>query len=319
MTMLLDIPHMDPLEDATALIGNRAALQDVLRERGYWFFRQVLDQGAVARMRERYLAVLRDMELIAPDAGEPIWNGRSLEGFPEKIEALHDQRAWRSFVAEPEIQSFFTRLLGAAPFWIPSVEYRITPPKTGAARDFLTGRHQDGFANGGIPMLTCWVPLTDIDGTVGGLALAEGLQTGGILHDQLDVPRHRIPDGTIPDDVWHRSDYRPGDLVMFCPEIPHSGMVNHSDRFRLSVDVRVMPIDGELPLVGTVLDIGEGYVRIANHDGRDVRLILDEGTYCRGLTGARIPLPDMVSRVQVGDAVIAAFEGDRAVLLRPQR
>ncbi len=313
------LPPMQPLWDATHLIGDADALGKVMQERGYWFFRDVLDAGAVKRMRDRYMAFLRDGGVIAADADEPIWNGAPLDNIPEKIEPLHEQRAWRSFVAEPTIHAFFTRLLGVAPFWIPSVEYRITPPRKGLVNDFLTGRHQDGFANGGIELLTCWVPLTDIDGEVGGLAMAEGLQKGGILHDLNDVPKHRIPDGAIPDDVWHRSDYRPGDLVMFCPEIPHSGMVNRSDKFRLSVDVRVMPITGKLPVVGNVVEIGSDYVVTANHDGRDVRLILDDNTYCRGITGARIPLPDMVERVQPGDPVIVSFEGEHAVLLRPQR
>ncbi|MEI9926978.1 MAG: hypothetical protein WDN44_03735 [Sphingomonas sp.] len=168
-------------------------------------------------------------------------------------------------------------------------------------------------------LLTCWVPLMEIDGKTGGLALAQGLQHGGFLHDWNDVPRHRIPDGTIPDDVWHRSDYRPGDLVMFCPEIPHSGMVNRSNRFRLSMDVRVMPIDGKLPLVGTVLEIGADHVVVANHDGRDVSLVLDDDTYCRGTSGARIPLPVMVESLAPGDPVIVPYEGAQAVLLRPQR
>jgi hypothetical protein len=317
--MFVSHPVMAQLADSTALIGDRPALAAAMERDGYWFFRGVLDLEAVARQRRAFIDILVGMGLVDPGADEPLWNGASLEGFPEKIEALHEQRAWRSFVAEPAIHSFFSSLLGVAPFWIPSVEYRITPPAQRPAVDPLTGRHQDGFANGGMELLTCWVPLTEIDGSVGGLTMAAGLQHGGILHDLDDVPRHRIPDGAIPDDVWHRSDYVPGDLVMFCPEIPHSGMINISAKFRLSMDIRVMPVTGRLPLVGTVLAIGADFIVVANHDGRDARVILDEGTYCRGYTGARIPLETMIASLKPGDPVIVPHENGRAVLLRPQR
>lgn len=317
--MLYDHAAMAPLHDSTELLGDRVALDAAMQRDGYWYFRGVLDLGAVARLRERFMTVLKDMAVIDADATESIWNGTPLDDFPEKIEALHDQRVWRSFVAEPAIHAFFTRLLGVAPFWIPSVEYRMTPPNRKVAGDPLTGRHQDGFANGGMDLKTCWVPLNAIDGAMGGLAVAEGLQHGGMLHDLNDIPRHRIPDGAIPDNVWHRSDYEPGDLVMFCPEIPHSGMVNRSNKFRLSADIRMMPIDGDLPLVGPVLDIGPDYVVVANHDGRDARVSLTANTYCRGLTGARIPLADMVRTVQPGDSVIVPYRGEEAIMLRPQR
>lgn len=317
--MIHDHPVMAPLRDSTAIIGDRAALDAAMARDGYWYFRGVLDLDAVARLRARFLDVLEDMGVIDAGATEAVWNGVSLDDFPEKIEALHQQRAWRGFVAEPAIHGFFTGFLGVAPFWIPSVEYRITPPARQTVADPLTGRHQDGFANGGMDLLTCWVPLNAIDGTMGGLAMAAGLQRGGMLHDPNDAPRHRIPDGAIPDDVWRRSDYLPGDLVMFCPEIPHSGMVNRSDRFRLSVDIRLMPITGDLPLVGEVLKIGDDHVVVANHDGRDARVRLTEDTYCRGLTGARIPLADMVRKVRVGDPVIVPYRDGEAVMLRPQR
>jgi ectoine hydroxylase-related dioxygenase (phytanoyl-CoA dioxygenase family) len=313
-------PAMPPLNDSTALIGDQAALAAAMDRDGYWFFRGVLDREALARLKTRYMAVLHEMGVVDADATDPIWNGASLDAFPEKIEPLHAARTWRNFVAEPAIHAFFTRLLGAPPFWIPSVEYRITPPKLHAVNDELTGRHQDGFANGGMRLMTCWVPINPIDASMGGLTMAQGLQHGGMLHDLNDVPRHRIPDGTIPDDVWHRSDYQPGDLVMFCPEIPHSGMVNHSRNFRLSMDVRVMRMDdAALPAVGNVVEITDDHVVVANHDGRDLQLVLDENTYCRGTSGARIPLPEMVARLQPGDPVIVPFVDDHAVLLRPQR
>jgi hypothetical protein len=311
--------RMDELRTTNHAIGNRAELNRIMAEQGYWFFRDVLDTRVVAEMREIYIDVLVKMGVVDPGSKVPLWNGAPLDTFPDKIETLHDRRLWQDFVRRPTIKAFFERLFGEAVFWVPSVEYRITPPRHERPADPVAGRHQDGFANNGIAFLTCWIPLTDIDETTGGLAMAEGLHKGPILHDVNDVPRHRIPAGVIPADVWHRSDYHPGDLVMFCPEIPHSGLPNVSNMFRLSMDVRVMPSSGHLPVVGPLAAITAEHVTIANHDGREVTLALDENTYCRGNTGARIPLPEMVARLHSGDAMMASEQNGRALLLRPQR
>ena len=311
--------EMHPLTDCTSLLDDHAALDRILDERGHWFFRDVLDQHAIAEARAVFLAELERRQLIEPGDENAVWNGRDVSDLPVKIETLHVTRHWRRFVSHPAIHSFFTDLLGAPPFWVPSVEYRIVPPLKEAPADLLTGPHQDGFANRGTDLLACWIPLSEIDAQVGGLAMAAGLHKCGFFHDINDAPLFRVPQGAIPDDAWCRSDYMPGDLVVFGIMTPHSGLVNLSNRFRLSLDIRVMPISGKLPLVGELLEISADHVVIANHDGRDVRLVLDDETYCRCQSGARIPRERMIELMKVGDPVLAPYEGERAILFRPQR
>jgi hypothetical protein len=48
---------MEELQVCNALLGNRAALDAAWQRDGYWFFRDVLDQGAVARLRAVFVAV----------------------------------------------------------------------------------------------------------------------------------------------------------------------------------------------------------------------------------------------------------------------
>ena len=43
-----------------------------------------------------------------------------------------------------------------------------------AAAIIFYGKHQDGVFNHGINFVTCWVPLMDIDQTIGGLAAVPG-------------------------------------------------------------------------------------------------------------------------------------------------
>ena len=88
----------------------------MIAEDGYLYFRDVLDHGAIARLKQKYMDVLVAMGVVDAGAEEPIWNGADLSDFPVKIEALHDAKVWESFVAEPAIHDFFEGLLGAEPF-----------------------------------------------------------------------------------------------------------------------------------------------------------------------------------------------------------
>lgn len=319
MTSSAQPPMTSPMTSATPLLGDRAALDRMWEEQGYWFFKDVLDKAAVGRMRRTFLDELVDRGVVDPGQDDPVWNGKDLSDFPVKIEPLHDKRVWQTFVAEPGIDAFFETLLGESPFWVPIVEYRITPPTQKSWPDPWVGRHQDGFANEGIAFRTCWVPLMDIGAQEGGLAMAAGYQTRGYLHDADNAPQYPIPRDAIADDAWRRSDYEPGDLVMFSTRIPHAGMPNYSNRFRMSLDIRVMPTSGELPIVGTVKDISADRVVIDNHDGRRVSLALDADTYCRGVAGRRIPTDEMFQHLSAGDLAMASQQDGHAILLRPQR
>lgn len=319
MSVQAQPPRTQPMTPVNPVMGDRDALDRLWDERGYWLFKDVLDREAVGRMRRTFLDELVRMGVVDEGQDDPIWNGKDLTDFPVKIEPLHDKRVWQDFVAEPTIDAFFKQLFGEDIFWVPIVEYRITPPTNRVWPDPWVGRHQDGFANEGIAFRTCWVPLTRIGALEGGLAMAEGEHKRGYLHDAADAPQYPIPRDAIDDDAWRRSDYEPGDLVMFNTRIPHAGMPNYSNRFRLSMDIRVMPVSADVPVVGTVREITTDKVVFYNHDGQVVSLKLDADSYCRGTGGRRIPTPEMIDHLKPGDLAMASREGDRAILLRPQR
>lgn len=314
-----ELPEMKHLNDATDLVGDAQAVFEAIAQSGHAYFRDVLDQGAISRLKGRYLDVLKGMGVIANDAREPIWNGADLSDFPLKIEELHEDRVWEEFVAEPAIDAFFTRLLGDKPFWFPIVEYRITPPVAQFPEDPLVGRHQDGFYNLGMECYTCWVPLMEIDEKTGGLAVIPGLNHGEFYHDESDYPRFRIPAGVLPGDRWARETYSPGDLVMFDKFTPHSGLPNTSNLFRMSMDLRVAPRSGHLPLLGEVLRFTDEEIEIRDHDGQVKKLAVDDSTYCRWTSGARMPVSELRRLLLVGDRVLASAENGRAIILRPPR
>ncbi len=319
MNALAQPPRTRPMTPANHALSDRAELDRIWDEKGYWFFKDVLDREAVGRLRRIFLDELVRMGVVDEGQDDPVWNGADLSNFPVKIEPLHDRRVWQTLVSEPAIDAFFTGLLDGPVFWVPIVEYRITPPTDRAWPDPWVGRHQDGFANEGIAFRTCWVPLMDIGAIEGGLAMAEGEQNRGYLHDASNPPQYPIPRDAIDDDAWRRSDYEPGDLVMFSTRIPHAGMPNYSNRFRMSLDIRIMPASADVPVVGTVREISADKVVFDNHDGEVITLKLDADTYCRGVAGRRIPTEDMAHHLAPGDLAMAARADGRAILLRPQR
>ncbi|CAN7472763.1 phytanoyl-CoA dioxygenase [Variovorax sp. LjRoot290] len=313
----LTSPDARELETSNHLLGDRAALDAAWERKGYWFFRDVLDHGAVARLRAVYMQLLGEYGVADPADPQARHTGASLEGFPFRMDPLSKRKAWQPFVREPAIHAFFRRLLEDEPFWIPTVEYRATPPAADRARSRLDFVHQDGFYNKGIPFRICWIPLAEIDDQVGGLILGEGLHRGPILHDTKQPPLYPIPDGAVPAGRWRRATYRPGDVLLMDLNTPHTGLANHSDRFRLSMDIRVMGANENPPMVGRLIAVEPQMVVLEGDDGRGGRFIIDEATYCRGLDGKQVPLADVGKHFHVGDEVILAARDGRATIMRP--
>ena len=158
--VILD-PPMGQLNVSNALLDDRPALNAAWARDGYWFFRNVLDLDAIAALREVYLGVLRGLGVIDQDSKDAIYNGASMAGYPPRMEPLVEMDAWKPFVREPAIDAFFRRVLNDRPFWIPTCEYRATPPNGDRGRSRFDYPHQDGFYNQGIPFIICWIPLAD--------------------------------------------------------------------------------------------------------------------------------------------------------------
>ena len=117
--------------------------------------------------------MLRRLGVIDKDSTEAIYNGGSMEGYPMRMEPLVELRAWKPFVQHPAIHAFFRRAFAEEPFWIPTCEYRATPPNGDRTRNRFDYPHQDGFYNQGFRFAICWIPLARIDATIGGLAMTE--------------------------------------------------------------------------------------------------------------------------------------------------
>lgn len=321
MQMSAATPPMGELKTHNHLLGDRPALDTAWERDGYWFFRGVLDAGAVGRLRQVYIDELERQGVIDPVGDAPTdksvrYNGVSLAAYPFRMEPIAARAPWRSFVAEPPIRAFFTRLFGEEPFWVPVVEYRATPPQQDPARSRFDGVHQDGPYSPGIPFRICWIPLAEIDSDVGGLALVEGLTERINRHPLADGSNTAIPVDSLPADAWRRTTYQAGDVLLMNLWTPHSGLSNRSDRFRLSMDHRVMGRSEGCPLVGQLLAIDATSVTLVA-EGREIILRLDADTYVRNDVGRKLAGDAIGEFYKPGQEVIVAFDGNRATVVRP--
>lgn len=322
-------PPMLELTVHNPLIGNRAALDAAWERDGYWFFRDVVDQGALARLRARYLKYLGEDGVI--DRGRTdaaVWNGASLEhmkvGAARVVNAtvedpLVASNPRQDFLADPAIHALFRDLIGDEPFWVPITEYRTEKPNRDRIGSRFSYIHCDCVTNPGIPFIVCWLPVVTIDEEMGGLAVAEGLHRPR----ENDFPRvaEGIPLESIPAETWRRTVYQPGDLLMFHGNLPHSGLANYSSsHFRLSLDLRVVRASDNVPTLGTIAAIGSDTVTVRTDDGALRSFRLDVDTRCRDYLGVKkIPYTELQANMPVGSAVIVAAEDGLAKMVRPPR
>ena len=313
-------PVMGELRVSNDLLGDHDALKDAWQRDGYWFFRDVLDKGVIARIRQVYIDYLVEMGLTDPADAQARYNGADYAHLPinSNISKLNEAKAHKLLHEAPEINAFFQKLFGTNPFWVPFTVHRTNPPVTDRARSRFDFIHADGFYNEGLPFLICWVPIDVIDEDVGGLAVVEGVHRQPSLHKRLDMKILPIQLEDVPADKWRRTTYRPGDVLIMSVDTPHSGLSNISgDRFRFSMDTRVMPMGDNVPAVGSIVRVSETGVTIADGAGEH-SYVIDERSFVRGHRGDQMPPADIPARYTHGDEVIVMAREGHVVNMRPQ-
>jgi ectoine hydroxylase-related dioxygenase (phytanoyl-CoA dioxygenase family) len=325
--MPLDIPvirspnSFRTMHEANALLlADKAALWRQFDRDGYLFFRNVLDPEPVRRLQSQFAAELARQGLIKDDdntflfTNKDLSNVRTAAGALLPVDALHERQPWREFTSHPRIHGFIKDLIGEEPCWVPIVEHKAVPPSNPSVTRFNLV-HQDSFFNRGIQFFTCWIPLSEIDADAGGLAVAEGMHKGS-YHNVNDPPAFFIPQGAIPDSAWVRADYSPGDLVLFHQSAPHSGLTNHSDRFRLSMDVRFVPKSKNPPIVGKLISATTERIVVQSEDGHQADVVIDENTTFRNHGLGLVERSNIAELYRPGDELIVSAESGRATVVR---
>ena len=315
-----DLKRLKPLHVATPYVDDPATLNKMWEEDGYLFFRDVLDKDAIAEVTQTYVKALVGLGVVDAGGTEPLWNGANTDNFPFKIEEIEKSKIWERFIRHPSVQAFAARIFQDEPHWLPMTEYRVTPPRPPEESDVLLFRHQDACQNAGIPFRVFWIPVSEADADTGGLVVAEGWHKRGLVHDPNDYPSYGILAETIPDEDWRRSDYHPGDVLVFNAMTPHSGTSNCSHTFRCSMDLRVMKASDPRPVIGEVFSVGPDSVTIRDKAGVITRLAATQDSIIRG--GSRMKISSLAAlqaELPVGMRVVVSHAEGAIICIRPER
>ncbi|WP_028222477.1 phytanoyl-CoA dioxygenase family protein [Paraburkholderia oxyphila] len=321
----IETGRIGTLKTANHLIGDREGLRRAWERDGYWYFKGVLDQNVIAKMRRVWIDYLQRNGLIDADVNVNRYNHSGFDGKDisvaelSRISEFSERNIHTMITEDPQINESMKSLLGADPFWLPIAEYRANPPISDPVADRFIYPHQDGFYSRGMEMKICWIPLDNIDWEVGGCAWIEGAHRGPILHDLTKPPLFPIPADVVSMEGWKSADFEPGDIVIFDLNLPHSGLTNISkDRFRLSLDIRVTEASGKVPSIGELVSLSEEQLTLRNErTGAEEIYAIDAQTYVRSADGKKREGADIPNTFKPRETVIVnSLDGRVATLVR---
>jgi hypothetical protein len=242
--------------DATAAAGDPTRLKALLAEHGYLLLRGALNRDLVQRVRDDLIAVLHDCNILESPAAPPIWSGGpppTEEEYMAYYERAVQLDSFNRLAESAEVRAVMEAIYdGPVQVWEQRL-LRIIPPDPDGAAPLGVGAHQDGSPQLGYltqDFCTAWVPLTDIDDRLGGLAVVPGSHRGGVraqtgsASSSLRTAKTQTFEAPSAGEQWVTTTYRPGDLVVFASMTLHKGQPNTSDRLRLSCDFRYQPEGG---------------------------------------------------------------------------
>ncbi len=264
-----------PFKETDPYVEDPRALASTFADDGYLFFRNLLDKERVKIVRNSIINVLKEHGFVNKNANSnPIWSGKwpeSNEFSPDGVitKAVVDLGVLETLSVAPELIEALERVLNGEIFcWADNkgrLRLMLSGEKSiqvadGPKFSFTTPPHQDYYFFRPVEFCTVWIPLMDIDSTIGGLAIERDSHKEG-LHEvwwkgkdylgvaenpeQARIWREKggivVAGTTKPKNVervWLRSNYQLGDVLIFQPLMMHTGVVNTSDRVRISTDFR---------------------------------------------------------------------------------
>lgn len=310
---LHDIRCSIDLHDSSGEIDDFDALNRSYASNGYLFFRDILPQTAIAAARERMFAPLIDRGLVRMTGEQGEWIGGDQSSLGQEAEEFLG--VIQGLFEAEGVKPILRKLLGEEPSLVPIVQYRAFRPfgPTGAV-------HQDGFYSPGIDgFRPLWIPLVEMEEDMGGLALAVGVAERGYLHNTDKMPMAPIPRDQIPEGVWARTHYRPGDILVIHPQTPHVGLANRSKYVRLSIDTRIQSAANPSVIAGRVLACAPDSVTLALEDGTEKRFEVTEDSFLRtgAFAGQRLTRREFVEVTPHGlDVVASVAANDEIMMLR---
>jgi hypothetical protein len=253
----MDVQSTDPFVDSSELLerGNFEQLRQRAEKDSYLFFRGLLPEDEVLRVREDLLKVVERHGWRQP--GQNARGGRvdvdAVNSIPTKemrtdigvsLEMYRDVQMLESVHRLPHyasLQALYRGLYGEDVLTHPRHIVRMITPH----RDMVpTPPHQDfPLIQGTDRFWTCWIPLGDCSRELGGLTILRGSHRQGYIPVQQAQGAGGISAQLCPgEEQWTSTDYRAGDVLTFpCYTVHRALPTRNRDEIRLSLDVRYQP------------------------------------------------------------------------------
>ena len=249
--------RLGELEPANDLLGDPRALRATMQERGYLFFRELIDPEIVSEARLEVLgkyAVLGEIDDRHPIEDGIAGDGEAvpavnLRAFSESIRSGY----WYRRVTDgPEVLGVAGDLLDGVVQIFAMRWPRFVRPGEGC------GFHCDGpYMNRGTDRIfSAWIPLGDVTPTEGALMVLENshrserLLSGYLRADADRDGLQWLDDDPVSvqeqyGDRWLTTDFEAGDVLFFGMHTLHGAFDNRSPvgRCRLSSDTRYQRAD----------------------------------------------------------------------------
>jgi len=234
---------MLPFADSTDLIADGPALAARMRRDGYLFLRGLLPTEPLRILQRQIGEIVRDAGWLRRDApvesaiADP--SGFCVDPDPTYLTALrriNHLEEYHALKHHPALLGLFERMLDGPVFPHPRVLMRNIFP---AREEYTTKAHQD-FPNvqGTTEVFTAWLPLTDCPMELGPLQIAAGTHTGTVYEFDIGAGAGGIEITDPFEGRWVSGPFTLGDVLIFHSLAVHKGVPNHSDRLRMSMDVR---------------------------------------------------------------------------------
>ena len=239
--------------DSTDIKEDSEALKRRAEEEGYLYFRHLLPEDALRKLRLQILSICQLYGWIADNTDLLAGIGNQ-----ENIRQLHDREEVKRGVGislaayadvqrlelfhalphHPNLMSIYRRLLGEEALPHPRNIARVMLPDPRLAP---TPPHQDFIhIQGTTRAWTCWFPLGDCPRSLGGLAILRGSHKDGLLPVKEAEGAGGLESWLCKNDhEWLEHDYEIGDIVTFSSHTVHKALPNTvGNLIRLSCDYR---------------------------------------------------------------------------------